>query len=93
MERDNYKTTIIFKKTHDGEIIAFMPYEPAAYGNMLSYVHMGQHSEASIGFYHECKPAIQDEYDELKNELENHCGYNVETKKRINYDRYTQCRY
>lgn len=35
----------------DGNPILFFPDASANPGNMLCYVHMGQHSEASLGYY------------------------------------------
>lgn len=69
------KVDVIFKKTpDDGEIIAFFPETlrdgSCNPGNIMSYMHTGQHSEASIDFFRECEPASEEEYAELLTELE-----------------------
>lgn len=63
------KIKVIFKKTTDGEIIAFMPQLKANYGKIVSYMHIGQHSEASVEFYWDTKQATETEYKPLLNEL------------------------
>ena len=83
-------TDVIFKKTKDGEIIAFFPYVEANAGNILSYMHMGQHSEASYDFYLACKKTNAEEYKELYGELTNTIGYNLKIVNRINYSHYLQ---
>lgn len=81
-------TSVIFKKTKDNEVIAFFPYETANYGNMMSYMHIGQHSEACYDYYRDCKKANEDEYKALYNELVS-VGYDdLKIDQRINYDRF-----
>lgn len=63
------KVKVIFRKTKDNEIIAFMPEASVNYGNILSYMHIGQHSEASLEFYWTTKKATEEEYKPLLNEL------------------------
>lgn len=68
------KVKIIFRKaknpyTNKYEIVAFMPELPANYGRILSYMHIGQHGEADLGFYHETKKATAEEYNPLLKEL------------------------
>lgn len=68
------KVKVIFRKsknpyTNEYEIIAFFPEIEANYGNILSYMHIGQHSEASLEFYHSTKKATEEEYKPLLNEL------------------------
>ena len=63
------KVKVIFRKTKEGEIIAFFPELKANHGNILSYMHIGQHSEASVRFYWTTKKAFEDEYKDLLNEL------------------------
>ena len=67
---------VIFKKDrrNGGEIIAFFPdtmYDGSCNpGNLMSYAHIGQHSEASIDYYNMCRPATEEEYAPLLHELE-----------------------
>ena len=63
------KVKVIFRKTKDGEIIAFMPELKANYGKIVSYMHIGQHGEASVEFYWNTKKATEKEYKPLLNEL------------------------
>lgn len=64
-------TDYFIKKIKDtGEIIAFIPTEPAQKGMILSYMHVGQHSEASIDFMlHDCVECTEDESYDLRQEL------------------------
>lgn len=41
------KIKVILRKNKDGDMIAFLPEIPANYGNIMSYMHIGQHGEAS----------------------------------------------
>lgn len=63
------KVKVIFRKTKENEIIAFMPEANVNYGNILSYMHIGQHSEASLEFYWTTKKATEEEYKPLLEEL------------------------
>ena len=68
------KVKVIFRKTKNPytkeyEIIAFFPEIPANFGNILSYMHIGQHGEASYEFYLSTKKAEEEEYQALYNEL------------------------
>lgn len=75
-----------YKNEHTGEynIIAFFP-ESYNYGDVMSYEHIGQHSEASIMFYRETKPASLNEYLPLYQELTEKVGYNLRVMKRFIY--------
>ena len=69
------KQPVIFKKDRrDGEVVAFFPdtindgsVNP---GNIMCYAHNGQHGEASIDYFHECRPCSEEEYADLLTELE-----------------------
>lgn len=68
------KVKVIFRKaknpyTKEDEIIAFFPEIAANFGNILSYMHNGQHSEASYDFYKSTKKASEMEYKMLLKEL------------------------
>lgn len=63
------KVKVIFRKTKEGEIIAFFPEASANFGNILSYMHIGQHAEASHDFYMATKKATEKEYESLLKEL------------------------
>lgn len=63
------KLKVIFKKCEDGEVIAFFPELKVNYGNIMSYMHIGQHGEASYSFYSELKNATEKEYSSLLEEL------------------------
>ena len=68
------KVKVIFRKaknpyTNEYEVVAFFPETEANYGNIMSYMHIGQHSEASYEFYTETKKATEEEYKSLLEEL------------------------
>lgn len=80
------KLKVIFRKI-DSEIIAFFPEIAVRSGYIMSYMHIGQHSEASIGFYYETKIATAEEYTPLLEELKgvyNDCELIV--RQRINHN-------
>ena len=65
---------VIFKMTpkdsdFEPECIAFILSEPAMTDHVLSYMHIGQHSEASVDFIDDCTPATEEESASLKAEL------------------------
>lgn len=83
--QDIYKTTVIFRKYPDGDILALMPYDIAnGEGNCTSYMHVGQHGAAH---YEHCisqtKPAVYAEYKNLVDELIS-LGYNLEIRRKAN---------
>ena len=59
-----------------------MPDSEANPGHILCYAHIGQHSEASMGYYRSGRLARPEEYRDLKVELER-IGYDVQVAKRI----------
>ena len=91
MKRDKEYTKVIFKmarysayKMPGEECIAFFPGAPANPGNIMSYVHCGQHGEADYGFFlQNCRPCTEKEYRPLKRELEENFGYRLKVVKRI----------
>ena len=89
MKKENQALKVIFRKykneyTGQYNIIAFFP-ESYNYGSLMSYEHIGQHSESTIDFYHYTKPAALNEYLELYNELTNIVGYSLRVVKRMSY--------
>jgi hypothetical protein len=81
-----FKMTPVQKEFDESvpECIAFLLDCPANKGYVLSYMHIGQHSEASIDFVRDCRLAKPEEYAELKTELES-LGYDLIIKKRLNF--------
>lgn len=80
------KTDVIFRIWPSGEIEALLPEMPALPGNIGCYAHIGQHAEASYpGIIWQTRPATPEEYQELKNEMENLVGYDLNVKKRVQY--------
>ena len=80
---------IIFKKDKEtNEVVAFMPYDFQTWqGEFTCYAHVGQHSNTCYNYYLSCKPATEEEYKPLLEELQQ-IGYNVEVIKRINTAKY-----
>jgi hypothetical protein len=68
------KTRVHFRKFHDGQVLALFPDEcwNAFRGDrtISSYMHVGQHSEASSSLIADLDPATLEEYADLKAELE-----------------------
>lgn len=86
------KVKVIFRKVknpyaNEWDIVAFLPETPACYGNIMSYIHDGQHDEASMEFYWSTKKATPEEYADLLEELKG-VYYDCElvVKQRMNYD-------
>ena len=63
------KVKVIFRKIKGEQVIAFFPEFHVQRGNIMSYMHMGQHGEASLEFYYSTKKANPQEYEPLLNEL------------------------
>lgn len=63
------KVKVIFRKDKEGNIIAFLPEVRVNHGNIMSYMHIGQHSEASYQFYAKTRKANEAEYNPLLEEL------------------------
>ena len=73
-------TRVIFRKKFwkdqkEWQVIAFFPDVEANFGMVQSYVHDGQHGEASIEFYHSTRKCSRQEYEALRKELEDVVGY------------------
>jgi hypothetical protein len=65
------KVKVIFRKDKkNGDIIAFFPEILTNRYNIMSYMHIGQHSEASLEYYtNDTQNAKPDEYKSLLSEL------------------------
>lgn len=90
MKTDTYITEVIFRRfPKDNQIIALFPYDIYnSRGGITSYMHVGQHGEAE---YSACikkaKPAKEQEYKDLKEELES-LGYNLKVINKRTYKKY-----
>ena len=81
MNKNVYETRVIFKM--DGEnCIAFLLNVPANPGNLMSYAHVGQHGEASLGYFYELPLATEEQFKDLHEELES-IGYRLYVRCRL----------
>lgn len=80
MKKDKFETIVIFRKFEEGDIIALMPNDSWIDGGgeilITSYQHHGQHSGASAKLLKELNECSEEEYRDLKEELED-IGYRV----------------
>lgn len=76
------KTRVVFRAFSNGEIIALFPDESTHGGFIGSYMHEGQHGDASRDVVGITKPATREQYAELYKELVR-IGYCLEVGKRI----------
>jgi hypothetical protein len=76
---------VIFRKFKEGDVIALLPDVDANFGNIMSYQHQGQHSEASIEIIRYTKLTTPAEYKSLLSELKS-IGYNPKVYKRLQYN-------
>lgn len=80
------KLKVIFRKETGGAVVAFLPELPASRGNVVCYAHTGQHSEASIEYYHSTTTALPSEYEPLHDELKRiYSDIELSVKRRITY--------
>ena len=81
------KVKVIFRKDREGNIIAFLPELRVNRGNIMSYMHIGQHSESSYQFYTETKKADESEYNSLLDELKRiYDDCTLAVKQKLCYD-------
>ena len=81
------KVKVIFRKDKHNDVIAFFPEARVNYGNIMSYMHIGQHGEASYQFYTETKKASETEYNSLLDELKRiYDDCILVVKQRLRYD-------
>ena len=88
MKKDKFKSDVIFRHFR-GDIIALFPHMPYNYdGDVTSYQHMGQHSNADYSWViYNSKPIHNPENLDLYSEL-NSLGYNLNIGKKQNYSKY-----
>lgn len=79
--KDKEQTKVVFRKFKDGEIIALFPEIVSGY-YIMSYMHIGQHGEASPLLVSDTKPATKAEYLPLFRELSG-LGYNLRIMRRM----------
>lgn len=87
MDKDQYITRVIFKKDYNKwikqwEVFACFPDQPANYGRVVYYAHIGQHGEGDISYCANCKRATMDEFMPLFQELES-LGYNLKVIRKF----------
>ena len=81
------KVKVIFRKNKNNDVIAFFPEARVNYGNIMSYMHIGQHSEANYQFYTETKKADESEYNSLLDELKSiYDDCTLVVKQKLRYD-------
>jgi len=90
MKQDTHKTKVKFLiekdeigpngQTFAGDVFAIFPEETRTGADRTKltecYAHIGQHSEACEEYINECTPATEEQYKDLKQELES-LGYNL----------------
>jgi hypothetical protein len=64
------KNRIWYGVDKSGELTAFLLDQPANKFRILCYAHIGQHSEASVAYFDECRRATEEESKELRAEVE-----------------------
>ena len=81
------KVKVIFRKDKYNDVIAFFPEARVNYGNIMSYMHIGQHGEASYEFYLTTRKANKNEYTDLFAELRKiYDDCELVVKQKINYN-------
>jgi len=77
------KEIVIFREYPDGEVLALFSEIPGSTPyRCLSYLHVGQHGDADYDIcLHRTKLAMEEDYYELKKELEM-IGYNLKIRKK-----------
>lgn len=80
--QDVQETKVVFRKFKNGEVIALFPELKERGGNILSYMHVGQHGAASTAIVNDTKLATAQEFGPLFMELER-IGYRLAVRKRI----------
>jgi tRNA C32,U32 (ribose-2'-O)-methylase TrmJ len=95
MEKDNYKTDVMFRVDKSGDnkgvVYALLPHEAYNHsGSVTSYEHVGQHGKADYNYcISKTRPATEKEYSALKEEMES-IGYDINVVKKRNYNKYLE---
>ena len=77
------KDKVVFRKFKDGQVIALFPELPwDEMGNIVSYMHIGQHGAASRAIVLDTKLAKPKEYAGLLEELRS-IGYKLDIRKKL----------
>jgi hypothetical protein len=84
-------TPVIFRieGEYTRDVVAFFPYAEANHGMLVSYAHVGQHSEASLGYYGNTmlpRESDQANVDSLRAELIGQGYDNLKEYKRMPSD-------
>lgn len=87
MKKDNLTIDVQFRKFKNGDVLAVFPYEISNRTNVLSYMHVGQHSDCAWDINNSTKAATESEYNDLKIELES-IGYKLNVIKRRNHNKF-----
>lgn len=98
MKKDPFKTDVIFRGISINgitEITALFPHQVETNeGHIGCYAHQGQHSVADYHFFvSKSRLATEEEYKDLKNELEIGFGYNFNVIKKQNTTKYLKSHY
>ena len=77
---------VIYRKDRTTkEVIAFLPEVETLWGNIMMYVHNGQHTEADLLYYkRNTKAASAEEYKALHNELNGIYDNELVIRRRLN---------
>ena len=76
---------VVFRKFNNGDVIALLQDNPSNIGMVDSYMHIGQHGEASVEIINNTTLAKKNEYKALFKEL-TEIGYKLKVVKKINYN-------
>lgn len=84
MKKDKEITKVIFRKFNDGDVVALFPEVQYSEdkGLCMSYQYIGQHGAADYSLMYSTKPAKQEEYKDLYDELTG-LGYNLKIIKKV----------
>jgi len=98
MKKDTYKTDVIFRVLTIGditEVTALFPHDvETPEGHISCYAHVGQHGSADYRYcVSKSRLATKEEYRDLKNELENAVGYNLNIVQKQNRTKYLKSYY
>jgi len=95
MEKDTHITDVVFRCNKSGDfkgvVFAMLPHECGdRSGHVTCYQHIGQHGTADYsGCIRDSRPATEEEYADLKKEMEG-LGYNLKVVKKQNYDKFLE---